>query len=84
MGREIAPTNQWPEPHPQKVGGRATMFFPYEDPVSGVWGWTDRASEADGIILEIDDTLGIDDAVTTGGLRTFGLNGVGPFFAMSS
>lgn len=83
MGREVAPSNQWPEPNAKKSAGRATAFYPFED-ASGVWGWTDRASEADGIIVLVDGVLGIDDAATTGGLRTYGLNGVGPFFAVDS
>lgn len=82
MGREIAPTNQWPEPHPQKVGGRAALMYPAFDAVTGAWGWTDRRPQADGIILLEDETLGVDDYTTTGGLRAFALGGDGPFFAV--
>lgn len=81
MAREIAPTNQWPEQHPQKVGGRAGRLYPVLDP-SGVWGWTDRASEAGGITVLESGVLGADDYQTAGGLRVFGLGAVAPLFAI--
>lgn len=80
MAEPTAPTNQWREPHAQKIGGRAALRYPiFED---GAWGWTDRLPQADGIIVLEDGTLGVDDYETTGGLRAFALNGEGPFFAV--
>lgn len=82
--RAVAPSNQWPVKGGKGAGGvfairRGQMFPMLED---GVWGWTDIPAEADGIVVLEDEALGVDDYDTAGGLRTFGLNGVGPLFAI--
>lgn len=82
MARETAPTSQWAEPRPASVAGSVARYYPVLE--DGVWGWTRRASEADGIVVLEDGVLGVDDSTTVGGLRAFGLGGIGPLFAIGA
>lgn len=81
--RAAAPTNQWREPNPTKVGGAAARLYPAQD-ASGVWGWTPDPSEAEGIIDTDTGVLGVDDTTTTGGQRVIAMGNGADLFVLQS
>jgi hypothetical protein len=83
MARDTAPTNQWKELNAEKVAGRGARAYPGED-ASGVWGWTDREDEAEGMIGTSGGVLGVDDSTTTGGARVVAMDGVVAFATVTS
>lgn len=84
MAREVGPSSQWNEPNPEKTGGVAGGLYPAQDPVSGVWGWTPIAAEAEGIIDTDTGVLGVDDTMTTGGQRVIAMGNGADLFVLQS
>lgn len=77
--RSVAPSNQWPVKGGKGADGiyaaRPMLLYPAQDYDSGVWGWTEFASEAEGIVDVEDGVLGVDDSTTVGGARVMNFDG---------
>lgn len=80
MSRAVAPINQWPEPYPGKTASRMVRLYPTLE--GDLWGWTDVAADADGIVVVESGVLGVDDSTVVGGLRVLGLPGTGPMLVL--
>lgn len=75
------PATVWDETRARTIAATAGRAFPAAD-ADDVWGWTDDADEAEGIIESSDgECAGVDPATASGGATVYVMSDVITFAA---